>query len=187
MTYTDSNTSRKCPENCQCRKHLPHTRTHGLTGTPEHIVWKHIRQRCNNPNDKSFADYGSRGIIVCDRWHSFENFLADMGKHPTKKHTIERRNNNGNYEPDNCYWAENRVIQNNNTRKNVHLTYNGQTMTVAQWARAISIPVDTLWKRIRREWSIEDALSLPVDMIATRHYRQAAKLPTDEAGSLRAV
>lgn len=184
MTYSKRNV---CPPNCKCGRHLPHARTHGYTGTPEHSVWKHIRQRCLNPNDKSFPDYGGRGIKICDRWlASFENFFEDMGKRPARGYSIERINNDGDYCPENCIWAKDRIIQNNNTRKNVFLTHNGQTMTVTQWARHIDIPAATLWKRIQREWSTEDALTLPVNMIATRHYRQAAKFPTDAEGSLRA-
>lgn len=185
MTSTKSN---KCLPNCECGKHNPRIKTHGRTGTPEHIIWKHIRQRCLNPRDKSFPDYGGRGIKVCDRWlASFENFFADMGERPSPQHTIEREDNNGNYCPENCIWAIDRFIQNNNTRKNVFLTHKDQTMTVAQWARHINIPIDTLWKRIQRGWSTEDALTLSVDMIASRHYRQAAKLPTEAAGSRLAI
>lgn len=174
----------KCLPNCECRRHFPYAKTHGFAGTREHIVWKHIRQRCMNPNDKGYKDYGGRGIKVCERWNDFTLFLEDMGERPSPKHTIERRDVNGDYCPENCYWAADRFIQNNNTRKNVFLTHDGQTMTVSQWSRERDIPISTLWKRILRGWSTEDALTLSVDMIASRHYRQAAKLPTEASGSL---
>ena len=77
---------------------------HGKTGTPELSAWEHMMQRCYNPNCRAFKNYGGRGIIVCDRWHESVNFLEDMGPRPSSKHSLERKENNGNYEPDNCEW-----------------------------------------------------------------------------------
>lgn len=89
--------------------------THGKTDTPEHRVWRHMLGRCFNPTDDAYRNYGARGITVCERWRTFENFLADMGERPTNNHTIERKNNDGNYEPDNCVWLP-RPEQNRNRR-----------------------------------------------------------------------
>lgn len=83
-------------------------------------------QRCENPKDKGYRNYGGRGIRVCDRWHSFINFIADMGNRPSDKHQLDRKNNDGNYEPSNCRWAT-KLENNANTRRNVFLTVNGET------------------------------------------------------------
>lgn len=93
--------------------------THGMTGTKTHQTWNAMRHRCRNPNGQDWKDYGGRGITICERWDSFENFLADMGIRPEGR-TIDRINVDGNYEPANCRWAT-RKEQANNTRKMVEL------------------------------------------------------------------
>lgn len=100
----------------------------------EYQSWEAMRRRCQQPSHRSYHNYGGRGITVCDRWRDFRLFLADMGPRPSKEHSIERRDNNGNYEPDNCYWAT-RSQQRNNSRQNRFVEYKGERLTLAQWAQ----------------------------------------------------
>lgn len=91
--------------------------THGKRHSKEYNSWRAMVQRCNNPKQEKYLIYGARGISVCDRWLKFENFYADMGDKPSPKHSIERINNEGNYEPSNCKWATPKE-QMNNMRRN---------------------------------------------------------------------
>lgn len=81
-------------------------RRHGMSTTPEHVLWRAINQRCHNPKHSSYRNYGARGIHVCDKWRrSFEAFFADVGRRPSPELTLDRRDNDGHYEPDNVRWA----------------------------------------------------------------------------------
>lgn len=128
----------------------------------EYYCWSGIIKRCTNPSDKSFKNYGARGISVCEEWRtSFEQFLTDMGPRPSPEHSIDRVNNDGNYEPANCRWA-NTYEQANNTRKNTFFTYDGERLTFSQLADKYHIPRTTLINRVHKlGWSIEDAIDRP--------------------------
>lgn len=136
-----------------------HARKGGVRS--EWNIWSGMRQRCHNPNNPSYARYGGRGIVVCERWRgSFEAFFADMGPRPANT-TVERIDNNGPYGPENCRWGTRRE-QARNTRQNRHLSLNGLTMTLAEWGETIGINPDTITERLRMGWPIQRALTVPV-------------------------
>lgn len=128
----------------------------------EYRVWAHMISRCSNRNLRAFKDYGGRGISVCARWRSsFASFHNDMGDRPTPSHTLDRINNNGNYEPSNCRWATIRE-QNNNRRDNRVIRLNGVRLTVAQWSEHVDLKAGTIYARLARGWSSRKALTCPL-------------------------
>ena len=140
---------------CGCLWSETHT-IHGLSHSAEYQAWAGMLARCNDPSARGWDRYGGRGIRVCERWASFENFLADMGAGPSADLSIDRVNNNGNYEPSNCRWATTEQ-QSSNRRDNVHLTFQGRTQTLSQWARELQISPAGLHRRLKRH-SVEVAL-----------------------------
>lgn len=134
---------------------------HGMSKTGTYQSWVSMRQRCNNPRAKVYAHYGARGIAVCERWNdSFPNFLADLGPRP-EGCSLERIDNNGNYEPGNCRWATQRD-QMNNRRANRFIELNGKRQTLAQWLREVGMTNERFFDRTKRGWSEERALTTPV-------------------------
>jgi hypothetical protein len=117
-----------------------------------------MRARCLNPQSARYADYGGRGITVCPTWDDFETFLRDMGPKPSPRHSIDRIDNDRGYSPENCKWSTT-TEQNRNTRLNVWLTYNGQTMLLEDWGRLTGIPAGKLRWRQLKGWPPEDILS----------------------------
>lgn len=129
---------------------------HGLCLTPEYASWNNMKARCLNPKNKRWENYGGRGIKVCQRWdESFLAFLADMGRMP-KGYTLERKDNDGDYEPSNCLWIP-KAEQMKNTSLTVKITINGETLCIKDWARKWGMPPPTLysrwrqWKRITKQ------------------------------------
>ena len=136
--------------------------THNKSKTPEYNVWNCMRQRCNNTRNSRYCDYGGRGIKICERWmESFINFLNDMGTRPSPYHTLDRINNNGNYEPSNCRWTI-WAVQANNMRSNRVLTLFGKSDTATRWARKIGLNPQRVLARKLRGWSDEKSLLTPV-------------------------
>ena len=137
----------------------------GLTtkNRPEYNAWVGMKNRCfNKSNIDVYPNYGGRGITVCGRWiNSFPNFLHDMGVKPSKKHTLDRINNDGNYDPSNCRWST-MTEQQNNKRNNVLIEYLGELKTLPQWAKLFDLNKKTLGARIYRlNWTINKALNTP--------------------------
>lgn len=135
--------------------------THGRARTPEHRTWIRIHSRCTNPKATGYRNYGGRGIKVCERWNSFEAFFVDMGPRPGPQHTIERKDNEKDYCPDNCCWAT-RKQQARNRRTNRLLTYHGETLPVIAWAERLGMTKETIAARLRYGWSIERVIETPV-------------------------
>lgn len=141
------------------KRFTKHGAQSGYVRTREYTVWLGLKQRCYNEKEISYPNYGARGIKVCDRWlNSFENFLGDMGLCP-EGFSIERMDYNGDYCPENCKWAT-RSEQANNTRANRVISYNGEKKNLGQWAKEYGIDSLVLFKRLKRGWSIERALTI---------------------------
>lgn len=136
-------------------------RTHGYARSPIYRVWCVMKARCLNPTDHNYKRYGGRGITVCARWqNSFEAFLADMGPRPAGL-TLERKDNDGPYAPENCVWAS-RTTQGRNRRNNVRIVYEGVARTLSEWAEITGLPESLLYFRIRQSgWSVAEALTTP--------------------------
>lgn len=134
--------------------------THGQSKTALYRRWQAMKARCTQPRNKHYANYGGRGIRVCDRWmNSFEAFAADMGSTFAEHLELDRIDVEGDYEPGNCRWAD-RVTQQRNRRNNVVITHGGQTLTVAEWAELTGLKPNTIVSRMRRGWPAERLLEL---------------------------
>ena len=134
--------------------------THKMSKTRTYGIWNGMWQRCTNPNSSGFYLYGGRGIKVCGKWESFENFFADMGEAPTGK-SLDRINSDLDYSPENCRWADD-FVQANNTRRNRYITINGETLSHTQWSKRLGGNPNLVYLRIRAGWSAEDAVTVPV-------------------------
>lgn len=139
------------------------TKKHGFFGTRIYKIWDSMKQRCFNPNNNAYNNYGGRGITVCNDWkNDFMSFYEwSINNGYSDNLTIDRINVNGNYEPSNCRWSDD-IVQHNNTRKNPRIEYNGEIHTIPEWSRIIGLNVNTIKARIfKYHWSIEDALTTP--------------------------
>jgi len=135
------------------------TKNDGRSKLPEYSVWKGVRGRCHNPNNKKFANYGGRGITICERWNNFWNFYHDMGKRP-EGCSIDRIDVNKGYSPDNCRWATVEMQENNRTTTRF-VTIGKETKSIKQWADVYGISDNTVRDRTYRGWDVIKAITTP--------------------------
>lgn len=132
---------------------------HGQTGTRLYHILDAMKQRCYNKNHKHYKHYGARDVAVCDEWRNdfmnFHDWAVNSGYDDSL--TIDRIDNNGNYEPNNCRWVD-YTTQNNNRRNTVYLTYNGKTQTIKEWSKELNVNAKTLYTRNFKNWNVEDIL-----------------------------
>lgn len=136
-------------------------KSHGMSNTSTYRIWLGMRRRCYSEKANTYERYGGRGITICKRWNKFENFHADMGERP-KGMTLDRWDNNKSYCKSNCRWASYQ-IQANNKRNNHLITFKGKVQTMAQWSREIGLSQSALKMRLKRGWSVERALTEPLN------------------------
>ena len=137
-------------------------KTHGETHSPIHNLWSGMRNRCNNPNNRKYERYGARGIRVCDEWDSSYEAFRDwcLANGYRRGLTIERLDVDGDYSPENCIFATQKVQQNN--RSNNHrITYNGATRTMSEWADLLGMSYKMLEHRLNRGWTVDEAFTIP--------------------------
>lgn len=151
---------------CSCFK-IERTReknaTHGMSRTKEYGMYCAMLSRCLSPSNQRYESYGERGITVCSQWmgeRGFVNFLRDMGKKPGSKYSLERKNNDGPYSPENCVWATQKE-QCNNKRNNVVIDYEGQQVCLKQFCDQRGLPYARVNWRLKQGWSLEKAISAP--------------------------
>ncbi len=154
---------------CGC-KHKEWLKTRSLTHgasinrkvTSEYRAYQNAEQRCTKSSNPGYPYYGGRGIEF--RFDSFEDFIKEIGLKPSPKCSLDRIDTNGHYEKGNIRWASNAIEQQNNIRRNVFLTFNGETKTIPEWARCCGITKNTIFSRIKRGWCVNCALTLlPID------------------------
>lgn len=121
--------------------------------TPEYRAWRIMRSRCRDPRRAHHF-----GLKVAKRWDVFENFLADMGRKPSPRHTLDRKDGTKGYSPSNCRWAT-PLEQQQNTRKTKLVTFRGETLSVSAWARRFGVKPTTLHERLRRGWTMKKAVA----------------------------
>lgn len=127
-----------------------HSITHGASNTPAVYVWQTMIQRCTNPKHDKYKYYGGRGIVVCERWQKFENFLSDMGQPNGRQ--IDRKDNDGPYSKENCRWVQ-RVVNMRNKRNNHVVQFEGKAICISQLAEEQDIPAHALYRRIS-QWKM---------------------------------
>jgi len=131
----------------------------------EYNSWRAMHERCKNKKYRRFDLYGGRGIKVCERWATFQNFIADMGPKPTPKHSIDRIDGDGNYEPSNCRWAtQQEQVRNSSVIREI--AFDGETKILSDWNGHNGLPANVICKRLLRGWSTDSAMTVPKNDLA---------------------
>lgn len=148
-------------KSCGCYKPKTYC-TYNKGKEKEYQIWIGMKKRCYYHKTNGYENYGGRGISVCERWlHSFKNFYEDMGPRPGNKYKLDRKDNDGNYNPDNCRWATPKESK-RNTRFNVFLTHDGKTFCISEWAEKLGVSRNLLWNRKNFGWSDEKIITTPI-------------------------
>ena len=136
--------------------------THGLARTRAYQAWRAMIRRCENPSDKTYNNYGGRGISVCEEWHDPIAFCSWANEHcgEDQSLSLDRIDNDGNYTPDNCRFVDAKT-QGNNRRTCHNITYNGETKTIAEWQESLGLPDGIIYQRLYAGWTAEKALNTP--------------------------
>lgn len=167
---------------------MPKTHGEGYPNTtPEYRAWGGMVNRCTNPNNHCYHRYGGAGIRVCDRWRRYENFLADMGRKPSPKHSIDRIDGNKGYSPENCRWAT-KLEQARNRRSLKPLVIGDTSRLLCEWSEISGIDVRQIWARLKLGWSPQDAVFAPLQQGRPTHCQnghELAKTARWEEGSRR--
>lgn len=152
-------------KSCGCLKAESSARTaiftnyrHGMSRSKVFAVWASMLQRCRDSKCKAFKNYGGRGIMVCEKWQTFEGFFEEMGE-PGKNQSIDRIDVNGNYSKENCRWTD-RKTQSRNRRSNRTITFNGKTACISEWSENLGLSKTLIRTRLNLGWPVEDVLSL---------------------------
>lgn len=159
---------------CGClQREVASTRstTHGLSDTPEHCVWAGMLTRCKDPSVHSWPRYGGRGIKVCERWQTFENFLTDMGPRPSDRHSIDRINNDGDYEPGNCRWVR-QAVQARNTMRTAWITLEDVRLPACEVYPLFGISRQLFSLRVKQGWDMTRAATTRPD---NAHHEEAVR------------
>lgn len=144
------------------------SRKHGMRNTKEYSTWRGLFVRCYDKNAPNYPNYGALGITVCDRWHRFENFYADMGDRPTPGHSIDRIDVDGPYSPENCRWAT-ETEQQRNKRNTVWVEWNGERLCVRDWEDRLGFPKEVIYHRLKKGWPVERAMTEPLHTEKSRN------------------
>lgn len=161
FTALQNNVNRGHTKSCGCLKYRKST-YHGLRGTPTYSTWDSMVQRCTNPKAAHYRNYGARGITVCAEWRDFRAFHQwAIANGWAEGLIIDRKNNDGNYEPDNCHWVT-RSISNLNKRNNRFIAYNGVSKTIKEWSDLTGLHFKTIQGRVDiLKWDVEKTLTTP--------------------------